>query len=1155
MAEENSSAMRANLGLGAQSSFSPLGIPTPQVQFPAVRHPGEIAVQATMMAQAGNMQTLQATQVTRPGAMGGAGMGSPLGAFAQQYQMNQSMMSSQQFNPYYAQAMMGIGGYGRGGGFNPGMMPSPTHMTDPSMGIFRPFPQGPSPMVPPVPQLPLVRHPMTPALPSPTFQTPMDYQYNIGRQRGDQFTAAALATPPTIARFGTDIAGGMAGSAVGAALGARFGGPMGARLGAGLGGVAGIALTEMSGLANTAGRMIDNINPVRAMSMRGAQMQSMSQEFVVGGSGLAANGRGLGTRSAMSLGRMIEDVAYDGSFRKETGFSVQDMTRITRMAGEQGVLDMAQSPQQIKGQVTTLAKALKNFMQLVGEPDIGEAIKQVGQMRSMGLGTAEALRSAQNSRMYARMAGTSVGALTETAGLQGAMIFQQSGLSAGLGLQMGQGAMGMARQSVAAGTYNPQQLAMLGGTSGIAQREMQANAAFLKMPMVTAAMASPLSGGGFGLNAKNVEGLVNGKFNINQMASMGADNLMAAVSQHGVGALAMFQMQQNELQDSLGRALGPGQLKQARYHQILNTQKMLGIEGPGGLAMAAKGLGMSDDETRQFMQEASSPEFFSNMRRQADVQIQDVRMQDEELAERTAPGAWTRWGASGSASGFVRGANRFGRDAASGFRNAIEGTANFFGDVTNFSNRSLVRTPAEMLATNPEQARQMAAMSPERRAELRAKYYGGGPGTDEGPLLTVKGIGYGYSGLGGAIRSALGGDAGTLRDVRQAQGGSDIGGFLREGRFTGGGLLERADRLVSGALMGEHSPYEGEEEILRLGKDFKAGSDILFKGITASGSQMDAASNKIAGALGGDRKKAAELESAFASKVIAFAQKRKSDQAWYDTGDLAQINETELKQLMEEAKKEKGINADIDINDLSTAQMQSIISGAGAGTEKVFTPNSMDTLSLGVTTRNVETIKRGRKALSKELFGTGDGFGDTLSGRSGKVMDLMFSGTSETANTLSALYAARQKDPKNKEIEKKIAEIEAEASGADKRMAHAKLKQATEEGVIDEYAHFGDKITGMKGDVLAAVKEAGEAHLAGKEIDGVGEKSVGGVRSKNEVAIQNEKEGWSRLEKELNREFPTAVRTLHQAALALQDVAHSRGTSLGIPRPPGEDGY
>jgi hypothetical protein len=1143
MAEQNSNAMQAQLGLGPGGSFSPVGIPTPQIpQYPTVKHPGEISVQATQMAQAVSMQTMQATAMTRPGAMGGAGFASPLGSFAQQYQANMAGMASQQFNPYYAQAMVGMAR----GGF--GMMPPPTMMTDPSMGIFRPFPQNPAPMVPPVPQMPLIRHPMTPSYPSPSFQTPLDFGYNTGRQRGDQIMAAALAAPSMIARAATDIAGSYAGSAIGSAIGARFGGPMGARLGAGIGGIAGIAMSEMGGFGATAGHVVDRLNPFRATALRTAQMQSMSQDFVVGGPNLAANGRGLGTTGSASLARMMEDVAYSRGFRQDTGFSVQDLTRITRLSGDQGILDMAQSPQQIKSQITTIAKALKNFMQLAGQPDIAEAIKQVGQMRSMGLSTAEAVSTTQNARMFARMAGTSVSGLTEMGGLQGAMIFQQAGLSAGLGLQMGNGAYGMARQAVASGVYNPQQLAMLGGTSGIAQREMQSNAAFLKMPMLTAAMSSVGANGTFGLNPNNVHGLMNGKVNIGQMASMGTDNLMSAVAQHGVGAIGMFQMQQSELQDSIGRALGPVGMKMARMRQVMQTQQMLGIKGPGGFVTAAKAMGMSDEEARQMAQEANSPEFFSNMRRQMNVQVQDVRMQDEAAAKANAPGAWSRWGDSGAASGFVRGVNSFTQDAANAFRNTVQGTVDFFSSNTDLNGHTIVRTPQEMLASTPEQARMVAAMSPERRAEMRAKYYNAGPGADDGPLFTAHGVGYGYSSLGGTIRSVLGGDANTLRAVRNA-----------EGSYFGGGLLERGARLVTAGV--GLDTFAGEDEILRRGQAFKGGAEDLFAGISASDVDVDAASKRLSTTMSaaGEGDKAGLLQTRFASKLAAEAQKRKSDQHFWDPGSLKQLTREDMQKIFEDTKKELGVKSG-SYNDAKITSIQDAIAISGAGTEDVFKPNSMDELSLDGVTRNVETVKRERVALSKEMFGTGDGLWNRMTGRSDKALSAMFNGTSAKVNALASLLAAQQKDPNNTAIAKKIDALK--ATGEEKRLARAKLKQMGDAGLVDDLTNSGTELLGHKDEeIVGLMQERNDEYVAGLDVDGTAEKTIGGTMSEKERALQMQGEGITSLQKDLGQTFPAAVdifkeasRQTLQTMLKLGAVL-DRGTSLGIPVPPAPEGH
>ncbi|MGL5247651.1 MAG: hypothetical protein ACRC8U_05575, partial [Brooklawnia sp.] len=194
--------MQAQLGLAGAGGTS-FGIPTP---MPQVRHPGEVSQDIVQRTQTASYQTMQSAMMTRPGAMGGYGtpmgpFGSPIGdvgSYGRMYQQNMAAMNSQMFNPYVAQAMAGMGG---AGGFTPGMMPSPIHMTAPNMGIFRPFPPGPMPTIAPTPHMPMVPMPWSPRPVTPQFSTPFDYSWQIQQQRAMQYEAGFLATPGATGRL------------------------------------------------------------------------------------------------------------------------------------------------------------------------------------------------------------------------------------------------------------------------------------------------------------------------------------------------------------------------------------------------------------------------------------------------------------------------------------------------------------------------------------------------------------------------------------------------------------------------------------------------------------------------------------------------------------------------------------------------------------------------------------------------------------------------------------------------------------------------------------------------------------------------------------------------------------------------------------------
>lgn len=633
MAENDINSMQAQLGLiGADGSManspsmSPVAIPTPQV-----RHPGEMSQQAAMAAQASMLQTIQASAVARPGGLAnfnlgyGSGMGAPpmMGGYATPYQMNMAAMQGQMFNPFVAQAMGGMGGGFGPGGFNPSMLPNPAQFTDPMLGIYRQGFSGGVPRITPVPQMPFVPTPFTPTLPPPQFHGGFEYQYALAQQRADQVSAAMVSGPAALARGAVDMAGMSMGRGLGALAGAAVAGRMGGMLGGPLGMIAGAVLPEMLGVSGFVGDMVARANPLRGTALRGAQMGAITNDFVTAGPSVSMMGRGLSGPGAIDLGRRIDAMSMDLSLQRETGnqFSSQDYVNMTRAAGQSGMLDMAQTPERIASTMRQVAKQVKVFMQVANEPDMREAIRQMGQLSTMGVDIGDMSAFARRVRGSARAAGLSFqGGIA--AGMPGAAMFQEMGLSAATGLEMGLGSLAMAQGAVRAGAFSRDQLAMLGGVQGIAQRDMMGMAATLRLPVLAASM-SGYGPGGFALNGGNIRSLLTGGMGPADMVRTGAGNISAAVAQGGPEAIAQFMVQEPELQNQIARTLGPQGMKAVELNTVLNQMKFLNLKGAEGFAGAAMSLGRTPEAARQLQLLASSPTAVAEIvraRRRADAE-------------------------------------------------------------------------------------------------------------------------------------------------------------------------------------------------------------------------------------------------------------------------------------------------------------------------------------------------------------------------------------------------------------------------------------------------------------------------------------------------------------------------------------------------------
>lgn len=1058
--DDDLGVMQAQLGLGARGSMSPLGIPTP---MPQVRHPSDAARDAVMMTQSAAMQTMQTGSMINAAMAGG--MGSGLSGFAAQYQANMANIRANQLSPFgagMASSMMGMGGY------MPGMMPSPIQMTPPNMGIYRPMAPPPMMTVPPIPPTPFIPGPLTPQLPPPMFTTNFERSQQLADVRSHQATALALSVPGAVGRLGVDAAGARIGGGLGALAGARLGGVPGAAIGGALGALGGFLGSERY-LGQGVQDVIDDMNPIARMSRQAAQVRGLSRDFVVGGNALDPTGSGLNRTASVRLARQLHNLAGESGFQRETGgaFSTQDLMKITQLSGQQGLLEMAQSPEQITSQVKTISKALKAYMKLASEPDVTEAIRQLGQMRGMGLSLGESMLAVERAKTYGRMAGTSVQGIMQAGGLPGAMVFQQQGLSAGLGMQVGMGALGMARQAAVGGTFTPAQLSMLGGVSGVAQNNMEMAAAMLKQPMMAAAMSNynPMSGG-FQLNPNAVGGLARGQFGVQGMANMGVSNMIRAVNQGGIGGLAAFQMDQSDMQDQLGRALGPEGVKMMGMQQILNTRRFLGIRGRGGLFAAAKAMGFTDDQAKQSVQEMGSPEFMENMQRQIRITEQQQRAEERERAKATAPT-------------FMQGvAEKYGR--VRGTVQAFRTMGNVYDDVTEALTGSFARygeegaaeavgqhirrTDSRLLAQSPLETRMMSRLS---HADLVASGAFDIKKDRDTSLFRIGGRGYMHSDAAGQLRDYLGGDDADLRAYRQAQGG--LKGFL------GGGALESTVRTT---LFGGLGAFVSGEEVREQLPDIQRGAEATARGMNAAAGERRGARQRLEKALGaGGAEKVVKLKASFERVMAKKARENYSmvgskalTGAAYDEGikeaaAAAGISESELSKLNPDDIKTLGVRG---------AKIMSGAEGAGAfqtaeALGEASYKGTMDALALAQTDQ------------SKDMFG---GLGSE--GQREKMAELLLSGDEDArVGTIAALMAAKGSSPvADAQLEAYMNKLESEGVDTDEletRASNLITRAGTENR--DFLIAYGGKLTASSvSDMEAESQKRQKSRLGRKEV-------------------------------------------------------------------------
>lgn len=594
------------------------------INTPAIKHPGEISQMVSMQmqqqVQAGVQQMQQIRMLQPPNVMsfmppGGLGGGIPAGQeYAQQYQQRMGQIESGYQQPFQAQQMaqqMGMPGF-QG-------MPSPVFMTQPSMGVFRPG------MMPPPPigiarTPPLLQTPFTPQLPAPMFQTPLQMEQMQYQQSQNQMFSGAMAGIPTAARIGMGIGG--------AALGARMGGRFGA-IGAGIGAIGGglLGFGPVGGMAEQG--TAAGLQPAIERRAFGMQMQDMSRNFVVSGNELDVGGRGLSMGAGIQTANMMRRSVNKG---ETAGFNMRDMMGITSMAGDMGMMDMAQNSEQIVGQAKNIARGLSAFMQLANEPDVRRAMSQMSQMRAMGLTIPETTSAMQNAQQFARMAGTTVASLGQAAGAPGAMTFQQLGMTGGLGMQVGMGAGALARQAVAGGAFTPGQLAMAGGQAGVTQQLTESAGANLGITFPLMAMLSRNAEGQLTIDQEKRRRIDSGAVSLTEQAGMAQQNVEQL---GGARVITELSTRLNELRDELGRQRGPmGTLLSTIQQGARMQQELGGTAGGVTLGSAFRALGMDPQQARTMEVMAKSPTFWQGIQQQMQQQAQEARYAEAARRDR-----------------------------------------------------------------------------------------------------------------------------------------------------------------------------------------------------------------------------------------------------------------------------------------------------------------------------------------------------------------------------------------------------------------------------------------------------------------------------------------------------------------------------------------
>lgn len=544
----------------------------------------------------------------------------------------------------------------------PGMQAAPYNPYAP-MGLGSMFPTAPRLYGPAVPQPPPAyagpqgrMSPFYGLSPAPSyFETPFQALQSQEQATQDRLFRGATSTVGLFGRLGGDAIG----AGIGAAIGSRFGMT-------GVGAAIGGAATEYFGGGRWAQNATMDHLMAPAINLRayGAGVEHLSRGFVNGGDYGHQSGAGLSHMASLRTARMLEDMATSSRFQSETQerFNRADVMKITQLGGREGLLNGAQSPDQIVSRVRDLSKSLSVFMELANEPDVQRAIETMGRMQSSGLSLNETLRAVSNGRSFARMAGTSFEQLSAVGGALGSQTYGAMGLSQGLGFQTGMGNYALARSGQLTGVVSNQMMSMMGGAEGLANLSNMFSGSFLQMPMLAPGM---MNGRG-GLDLGRLQGLIGGRTSVFDMPGHGVGALSGMTGAMGVEGLGLAIASQPLLQDSIGRimeAQGPFARRGIEDRQIIEMARRMGHRGAAGYVMAGQAMGLDRTQALARAQELGSSDYYDRQYDQIEAQRRERHAQELRDIEALRPGLSDDLA---SDSGAYRGARR-------GYRNLREG--------------------------------------------------------------------------------------------------------------------------------------------------------------------------------------------------------------------------------------------------------------------------------------------------------------------------------------------------------------------------------------------------------------------------------------------------------------------------------------------------
>ena len=496
------------------------------------------------------------------------------------------------------------------------------------------------------------------------LQTPGMQSFSPGTFATGAGVTGAFTQNPAAQQALMSTAGYLDPSRAAAYMGQQWGqraGAMGNMIGGTLGGfapggpIAGIAGSVVGGLA---GDLLFN-NPVtrgvysfmnRGVAQDLSMMANLQHrtagrlQMGVGDAGLG--GVGLGTGAAFDLGQRYSQIAggwaaqenrgrgiFNQVGKAEIGTYKRDLVQMTEMAGNYGLLDAASNIDQITDTVQKLMKVMGRMAKVTGDPDFRNNLREIANLRAMGLTIEQAVDTTRGLAFYSRAAGVSRTQLMEQGGQMGMTAFGQAGLAAGPGMLYGASAQARARQLT--GAFSPLEEQLMGGREGIAQKLVVGQAQFAG-PAMTAMMSNALTlgpGGQLSMDPGRMAGGLQQGQTFSGMAGQSQQRLMQIARQ-------MAQQTGRSVQDVMAEVINRLPMLQSEMAQRLGPEGMLNLQlgtmaslgKTMGLQSAATLVGGSAEQGQLLLKQATDPAFISRRRAQLQEELQQARQEMRDAA-------------------------------------------------------------------------------------------------------------------------------------------------------------------------------------------------------------------------------------------------------------------------------------------------------------------------------------------------------------------------------------------------------------------------------------------------------------------------------------------------------------------------------------------